>query len=237
MFVLEEAVRMKFDGTAVEVVTVGDLRKLQGGSLPSGDAIREFIKINSHCKIFIDELPVPLKDLKNVMEGKGTDVGETLQILESYSKQTMIALSTLSLLDNSENPEKHPAVQFSDFAKSDVLRKSLTRKTTFHFCSLDMRLRNSSSIGSSAPNDISDLSKTDLSFQTSVIKGASNTSTIIGLRPTFVQTGDDDFAVTMEEKLENIFKLRKPHATEHAVILCGEAISLTKVSQAATQCG
>ena len=76
---------------------------------------------------------------------------------------------------------------------------------------------------------------------TNVISGASNASTVVGVRPTFVdmpemRPGDQDYTLAMQEALLKTLNL-KPHPTEHTVILCGEGISVKKVSQAATKLG
>merc|ERR1719458_2324041 len=76
---------------------------------------------------------------------------------------------------------------------------------------------------------------------TNVISGASSSSTVVGVRPTFVdmpemRTGYEDYTLAMEESLKKTLKL-KPHPTEHVAILCGEGISVKKVSEAATKLG
>ena len=72
--------------------------------------LRELSKIESQestpAKFFIDELPVYHKDLKGILDGRSTQIGETLKTIESHCAQTWIALSTLSLLDNSEAMDK-----------------------------------------------------------------------------------------------------------------------------------
>ena len=258
--ILDEAVRMKFDGTRVEVVTMGDLRKLFKANASDGDErhqlIKEFIKAQEQStRVFIDELPISQKDLKSLIDGKDTDLEKTLKVLELHSQQTWLALSALSLLDNSEKPllpetkttmfnslqsiawSQHPyTILKAGFSKSDSLKDLLTTTSTtsFKFHQLDLRVRNSSSIGSSAPDDISKLSLRGFSFQTCVIKGASNASTIVGMKPSFVNmpgTSYDDYTLAMQETLSKILKL-KHQPTEQAVILCGEGISVTKVSEA-----
>ena len=76
---------------------------------------------------------------------------------------------------------------------------------------------------------------------TNVIRGASSASTVVGVRPTFVdmpemRPDDEDFTLAMEESLHKVLNL-KPHPTEHVAILCGEGISVEKVSQSATKLG
>ena len=132
---------------------------------------------------------------------------------------------------------QHPyTILKAGFSKSDSLKDLLTTTSTtsFKFHQLDLRVRNSSSIGSSAPDDISKLSLRGFSFQTCVIKGASNASTVVGMKPSFVNmtgTSYDDYTLAMQETLSKILKL-KHQPTEQAVILCGEGISVTKVSEA-----
>ena len=104
--VLDEAVKMKFEGTNVTVVTIGDL-KIHRGNHSGVDErhhlIREFLRTQRQdktgVKVFIDELPLFEKDLKDILDPsivKKTELDETLNSLESCTAQTWVALSTLS---------------------------------------------------------------------------------------------------------------------------------------------
>ena len=91
-------------------------------------------------------------------------------------------------------------------------------------------------IGACAPEETSELGKTGESSQTIVIGGAS-ASTVVGMRPTFIHMGgltDEDYSVGMSDSLWGVLKLKTP-PREHVVILCGEGISVEKVSQTATE--
>ena len=149
-------------------------------------------------KVFIDELPLYKKDLKDVMDPikvKNTQFAATLNLLESKTTQTWVALSTLSLLHNSEDPDKpllpetrtqtHSVLK-TGFSKNNYLRSHIFLSTKFDLEELWLRVRNSSSIGSGTPEEISELSTAAENFQTSVIKEASSAHTVEGLRPTFV---------------------------------------------------
>ena len=104
-------------------------------------------------------------------------------------------------------------------------------------------MRNSSSIGACAPVDVSDFSR-DLSgasreLNTCLIRGAASASTVVGRRPTFLSMGgirDPNYKLALKEALEGILQLKAP-LTEHTVILCGEGVSVSKVSQGATMMG
>jgi len=64
-------------------------------------------------------------------------------------------------------------------------------------------------------------------------------STVEGVRPTLLDmTGlDVDYMMTMKEVLSNILKLKTNPSEEQAVILCGEGIEVSVVSQAAIKIG
>ena len=150
----------------------------------------------------------------------------------------------LSLLDNSEALDKPllPDIKTktqqtlnSGFSQKGGL-ESLTKNSSFFLASLNLRVRNSSSIGECVPEDISKFSKISENPQTSVISGAS-VSTVVGLRPTFINmegVEDEYHSRALREALSVILKL-KTSLEEHVVILCGEGISIDKVSQAATK--
>ena len=246
-YVLDEAVRMKFEGTSVKVVTLGELRKLNGGNTHDEDdrhkLIKEFIQTQSQpIKVFIDELPLFQIDLERILNEDPTQLADLLKILETHSSQTWIALSTLSLLDNSEDPDKPhlPAEQTQtqnylreEFLKGNNRFDCLAKNTLFTFHQLNLRVRNCSSIGTSAPADISEFSKGAENFQTSVIRNASSASTVVGVKPTFINMGevpDADFSLGLEEALVKVLQL-KPSTTAHVAILCGDGVSISTVSQ------
>ena len=84
-------------------------------------------------------------------------------------------------------------------------------------------MRNSSSIGACAPQDISELGNTGKSSQTIVIGGAS-VNTIVGMRPTFILMegiADEDYSEGMRDSLSKVLKLKTP-PTEHVVVLFSE---------------
>jgi len=254
--VLDEAVKMKFEGTNVRVITIGDLG-IHRGNHSGGDErhhlIREFLNTmsqkRSDIKVFIDELPLYEKDLKDIMDPikvKNTQFAAPLNLLDSKTTQTWVALSTLSLLDNSEDPDKpllpYMRTQTHSILKSEFyssLRLHLSLSTKFDLQELWLRVRNSSSIGNGIPEEISELSTAAENFQTSVIKGASSEHTVVGLRPTFMDLQglkDDDFKLCLNEVFSNILKIKVP-LRESIVILCGEGISVQKVSEASAGLG
>ena len=252
--VLDEAVKMKFEGTNVRVITIGDLG-IHRGNHSGGDErhhlIREFLNTMSQkrgdIKVFIDELPLYEKDLKDIMDpriGKNTQLAATLNLLESNTTQTWVALSTLSLLDNSEDPDKpllpemrtqtHSVLK-TGFSSNNRLRKHFSMSTKFNLEELWLRVRNSSSIGSGTPEEISELSTAAENFQTSVIKGASSAHTVVGLRPTFVDLQglkDDDYKLGLKEVFSNILKIKVP-LRESIAILCGEGVSVQNIARIA----
>ena len=65
----------------------------------------------------------------------------------------------------------------------------LTTNTTFTLQKLTLRVRNTSSIGVCAPEEISELGKAGENSQTHVISGAS-ASSVVGMRPTFIHIED-----------------------------------------------
>ena len=150
----------------------------------------------------------------------------------------------MSLLDNSEALDKPllPDIKTktqqtlnSGFSQKRGL-ESLTKNSSFILATLNLRVRNSSSIGECVPEDISKFSKISENPQTSVISGAS-VSTVVGLRPTFINmegVEDEDHSEGLRGALSVILKL-KTSLEEHVVILCGEGISVDKVSQAVTK--
>ena len=262
-YVLDEAVKMKFEGSGVEVVTIGDIRQpysvrktfWEDSRLDDRhQLIRELSKIENEkstpAKFFIDELPVFHKDLEGILDGKGTQMSETLQTIESQCSQAWIALSTLSLLDNSEALDKprQPEIKTktqnalkSGFSHERKLTL-LTKDTTFMLHTLNLRVRNSSSIGACAPQEMSELGRrSDKNTQTSVIAEAS-VSTVVGMRPTFIHMGgglqilDKDYNMGLKEALVDVLKMRK-NPGEHAVIICGEGISVETVSKTTTKMG
>ena len=112
------------------MVTIADLQKLYGA--PSGDEshhlLRKFIKQEgAGAKVFIDELPLPQDSLASILEGDNTSLAETLKVLESCASHSWVALSTLSLLDNTDEQletPKNPFFTDDGFAKEidfDVL--------------------------------------------------------------------------------------------------------------------
>ena len=114
----------------------------------------------------------------------------------------------------------------------------LTKNTRFTIHTLTLRVRNRSSIGACAPEEISELGKTGESSQTKVINGAT-VSTIVGMRPTFIRMDgitDEDYSEGMRESFSKALKL-ETMPTEHVVVLCGEGISVDKVSQTGTKLG
>ena len=271
--VLDEALRMKFDSTGVEVVTIGDLRKLHGTALstlkqtqqPSskgGDdviwddghqLIKEFIKKESqnehNLKVFIDELPLSQKDLKDTLDKKNTKMAETLSVLESNCSQVWLSITTHSMLDNSEDPDTTPLPVLlkshtqkrlkSGYDQGEHVISGLVSNTTFSLQKLSLRVRNSSNIGNSVPEDVSEFKKGVKHFQTSVIKEASSVSTIVGTRPTFVNMQgikDEDYKLGVQEALQNVLKLTPP-ITTHTVILCGEGIPVQRISNATIDLG
>ena len=93
-YILDEAMRMKFEGTSVEVATIGDLRQLHGQNATGDDdrhhLIREFIKRmdlqGSGAKLFIDELPMYQKDLvPSKLDPDSTELADTLKVLQAHS--------------------------------------------------------------------------------------------------------------------------------------------------------
>ena len=253
-FILDEAVRMKFYGTCIEVVTLGELRKVHGGNMLEEEddrhyLIREFVQTrNQPMKVFIDELPVFQIDLERILEGENTQLADLLRVLETHSSQTWIALSTLSLLDNSEDPDKPHLPEDktrtqtflkAGFSQGNILHSFLTRNTSFTPHQLNLRVRNSSSIGASAPEHISEFSTDAENFQTSVIRGASSASTVVGVRPTFIDMGgvlDADFSLGLQDALQRVLQLKQP-PTEHVAILCGEGVPMNLVSQTVNKLG
>merc|ERR1712130_637456 len=241
-FVLDEAVRLKFEGTSVKVVTIGDLRKLHGESTSEADdrhhLIREFIKTRSkQDKVFIDEMPLFQKDLERILDEQSTEFIKTLEIIEKDTQQTWIALSTLSLLDNSEDPDEPPLPEdMLPFSKGNYLKSRLIRNTTFTLQQLNLRARDCSNIGNCTPDDISKLSTTEDTFQTIAMKGASSVSTVAGERPIFVNmqgVEDADYHLGMKEVHSRVPLFKN----DHAVILCGENVLVSKVSEAAKKVG
>ena len=83
--------------------------------------------------------------------------------------------------------------------------------------------------------DISKFGKTSENLQTRVISGAS-VSTVVGLPPTFIHMDGIEGANYSEGLKEALSVLKlKTSLEEHVVILCGEGISVDKVSQTATK--
>ena len=93
-YILDEAVRLKFEGTSVEVVTIGDIRiphsvretfQVDSWTDDRHQLIRELVKVESQestqTKFFIDELPVYQKDLMAILNDRSTQVGEMLKAL------------------------------------------------------------------------------------------------------------------------------------------------------------
>ena len=105
---------------------------------------------------------------------KDTDLVETLNLLEACNLQT----STLSLLDNSEDPDKPLLPEMKTQRQKtncpNSLKNHVDQNTEFTLEELGLRVRNCGNIGKSAPEEMFDLSKGDVNFQTSVIKGASS---------------------------------------------------------------
>merc|ERR1712080_555894 len=129
------------------------------------------------------------------------------------------------------------------FANEKDLYDRITGGTSFTAQQLTLRVRNSSSIGQSAPQEISELGTGTENFQTSVIKGATSTHTVVGMRPTYVDlhlglkgTTKEYYKLALEEVLLKVLRL-KISLTEHIVILCGEDISVAKVYHAAVDLG
>ena len=256
-YILDEAIRLKFEGTSVEVVTIGDIRipqsvretfQVDSWTDDRHQLIRELVKVESQestqTKFFIDELPVYQKDLMAILNDRSTQVGETLKAIDFHCTQAWIALSTLSLLDNSEALDK-PLLPDIKTETQNTLNygfsqrgglESLTRNSSFILATLNLRVRNSSSIGECVPEDLSKFGKTSENPQTRVISGAS-VSTVVGLPPTFIHMDgieDANYSEGLKEALSVILKL-KTSLEEHVVILCGEGISVDKVSQTATK--
>ena len=68
-FILNQALKNKFEGTRVKVVTIEDLQKHYGGD-DNHHLLRKFIKQEgAGAKVFIDELPLPQEALKNILRG------------------------------------------------------------------------------------------------------------------------------------------------------------------------
>merc|ERR1712083_687875 len=90
--------------------------------------------------------------------------------------------------------------------------------------------------GDCTPDDISKFSTIEDTFQTIAMKGASSASTVVGERPVFVDMQgkkDDDYTVGMKE-----VQLKVPQfKNDHAVILCGENVSVQRVFEAAKKVG
>merc|ERR1719222_1810878 len=143
------------------------------------------------------------KDLySSMLDPNGTEFADTLKVLQTHGFQTWIALSTLSLLDNSEDQDK----SMLPFVDQNGLENRHSQISNFSFQPLTFRMRNSGNIGASAPVDVSKFSKGGESFMTNVISGASSASTVIGVRPTFVDlsfetrpAGYEDYSAAMEE--------------------------------------
>ena len=249
--VLDEAMRMKFEGTTVEVLTLKDLRELHRGLADNmrfngNDThilIREFIKTKTQpVKVFIDEFHMSEVDLRSLTKREDTAMAETMTILEKHSLQTWVALSTLSLLDKSE-------IQMGRNINSKIQRNNLiknaTRKTSFRLVQLKLRMRNSSSIGASVPEDVSKVKKGSNHVQTRVIREASSAHTVVGLRPSLIIRPDDmgtypvlhrDYTLVLTESLQQVLKL-EANPTEYAVVLCGKMIPVPEVSEAITKLG
>merc|ERR1719210_2148753 len=157
---------MKFEGTAVQVVTLRDTGATLLGWDEHHHLLRELIKTKTNCKFFIDEFPISRKDLESLGSAtwSTTEVAKTLKILDDKSSQTWIALSALSLLDNTEDLKDTREIELSRHLPFGLLTENLTGNTSFLFCLLELRLRNSSSIGASVPYDISKLDKSGVGF-------------------------------------------------------------------------
>ena len=99
-------------------------------------------------------------------------------------------------------------------------------------------MRNTSSIGGCAPEDLSQLSTSTSLTQTNVIKGATTSSTVAGLKPTLIDMsglpGEYKAGVMMALKLT--LKL-SPSPSEHVVILCGAGIPLPDIRDSVTAAG
>ena len=100
---------------------------------------------------------------------KDTDFVETLNLLEACNLQTWVALSTLLLLDNSEDPDK-PLLPEMKTQRQKVLKAGfyncpnsfknhVDQITEFTLDELGPRVRDCGNIGKSAPAEIFDLSK------------------------------------------------------------------------------
>ena len=164
-------------------------------------------------------------------------MGATLSALDSNSHQAWVAISTLSLLDNPGDANAGVNLQLS--TARDILSYHLDHIHTFKLCELNLRVRNSCSIGACAPTDISTLSTGGEPIQTSVIRGATSSSTVEGTRPTLIiadETADGQYKKSLEEALLTTLKIKSP-PTEHVVVLCGEGISVTAVSKATVMLG
>merc|ERR1712107_315475 len=71
------------------------------------------------------------------------------------------------------------------------------------------------------------------------MKEASSSHTVVGMRPSFVNLGgveDKDFMLGLHGALLQILRLKAP-LVENVVVLCGDGVSLAKVSQAASKHG
>ena len=255
-FVLDEAMRVKFEGTTVEVVNIEDLRKLHGGhagyTRRTGDdthpLIRDFVKAKTQpVKVFIDELHVHQNDWKDVIENGDTELTDTLKILEKHSLQTWIALSTLSLLDIPDDLPEKDIKRLNELSTRTHLVRQFTTRTSFELKHLELRMRNSSSIGESVPDEISKFKKGAGNLQTSIIGAASSTHTVVGIRPIFLNEprgflarlnfwGISTPEIILKEVLSKFLKL-EAHPREHAVILCGHKIPIPEVSEAAIKIG
>ena len=272
--VLDEAVKIKFEGTAVTVITMKDIGMNRRSATDGDDRhqiIREFlertVQKDKNIKVFIDELPLFKEDLKQLqiiqlykkkklpIQFQTIQLAKTFELLESHTTQTWVALSTLSLLDNSEYPNK-PVFPGMNMQKQDVKKTGFStnsnflqlislisalmkQNTKFTLQELKLRVRNSSSIGNSTPESISDLSKGINNFQTRVIKEASSAHTVQGVRPVLLDLEgipDSDFSFGMNEVFSKVLKM-KTTLTHNIAVLCGEDVSVSKVCQAVSGIG
>ena len=254
-YILDMAMKQKFEGSGVEVVTLTELRRTL--NLPQAsvsDLITEFMKTienNENVKLFFDEFPVSTKDLVNVNKNEQSDLADLLNVIAKNCKQAYVALKTTCLLDTLFTPGQKSTeerdVHREDKISCEHLKLYLEEKTAFSVKELQLRMRNASNIGAAVVGNTeaySSSKKKGINPTTKVLNTGKSNTTIPGEKPACILTEFGGYKPNMKNttmclnyaltQLLHLPTSEHPTAKDpmppHIVVLCGDQISPKEVA-------